>query len=206
MPPSFLYFDLGNVLLHFSHEQGFRQMAEVAGIEVAQVRAAIADIDLVARYERGEIASYEYYEIFCERTGTRPDYDALADAAGAIFTVNWPMKTVVANLAAAGHRLGILSNTCEIHWSYLSDGRYSTIPDLFEVAVQSNLVGAIKPEPKIYQAAAERAGVAPSEIFFTDDIPGHIAAARVAGFDAVQYTTTSALVTELRKRGVRFNY
>ena len=116
------------------------------------------------------------------------------------------MKAVLSHLAAAGHRLGLLSNTCDVHWNYLAHGRYSMIPEIFHVVALSNRIGAVKPEPKIYQAAAELAGVAPSEIFFTDDMPGHVAAARTAGFDAVQYTTTPAIVAELRKRGVRINY
>jgi len=206
MPPSLLYFDLGNVLLYFSHEQGCRQMALVAGVEVVRVREALCDADLQARYERGELTSRQFYDVFCQRTGTRPDYDALALAAGAIFSVNVPMKAVVTQLSAAGQRLGLLSNTCDVHWNYLANGRFSTIPELFDVVALSNRIGAVKPEPKIFQAAAELAGVAPGEIFFTDDIPGHVAAARAAGFDAVQYTTTPALVAELRQRGVRFNY
>ena len=31
MPPKFIYFDLGNVLLRFDHELACRQMAAVAG-------------------------------------------------------------------------------------------------------------------------------------------------------------------------------
>jgi HAD superfamily hydrolase (TIGR01509 family) len=87
-----------------------------------------------------------------------------------------------------------------------SNGRFATIPDLFETIALSYQIGAVKPEPRIFAAAAELAGVPPSEIFFVDDIPGHVAAARIAGFDAVQYTTTPALVIDLRQRGVRFNY
>ncbi len=206
MPPSFLYFDLGNVLLHFSHEQGIRQMAEVAGVDVAKVREAVYDVELQTRYERGELNGRQYFDIFCQRTGTRPDFDRLARAAGNIFTVNTSIKPILSSLAAAGHRLGLLSNTCDIHWDYLADGRYSTIPDIFETVVLSYKVGAVKPEPKIFQAAAEMACVPPAEIFFVNDIPGHVAAARAVGFDAVQYTTTPALVSELRHRGVRFNY
>ena len=65
---------------------------------------------------------------------------------------------------------------------------------------------ALKPEAKIYAAAAELAGVPPGEIFFCDDIMGHVTAARAAGFDAVQYTSTPALLAELYGRGVRLNY
>jgi glucose-1-phosphatase len=67
-------------------------------------------------------------------------------------------------------------------------------------------VGALKPEPKIYRAAAELAGVPPREIFFIDDIAGHVAAARQCGFDAVQYTTTPELVAALCQRGLKFNF
>jgi putative hydrolase of the HAD superfamily len=77
---------------------------------------------------------------------------------------------------------------------------------LFEVHALSYRIGAAKPEPAIFAAAAELAGVAPQEVFFTDDLPRHVAGARAAGFDAVQYTSTPQLVAELRARGARFNY
>ena len=67
-------------------------------------------------------------------------------------------------------------------------------------------VRAAKPDAAIFQAAAELAGVPPEEIFFTDDLAEHVAGAREAGFDAVQYTSTPRLVAELRDRGLRFNY
>ncbi len=54
--------------------------------------------------------------------------------------------------------------------------------------------------------AAELAEVHPEAIFYCDDIPDNVEAARRVGFDAVQYTDTPTLVSELRKRGVRFNY
>ena len=38
----FLYFDLGNVLLHFSHERACRQMAAVASTPEREVTALFA--------------------------------------------------------------------------------------------------------------------------------------------------------------------
>ncbi len=106
----------------------------------------------------------------------------------------------------AGYRLGILSNTCPGHWSYCYGGRYSLLNKGFEVYALSYELGACKPSPKIFRAAAELAGLPPGEIFFVDDIPGHVAGAREAGLDAVQYTTTPRLVADLRARGIEFNY
>ena len=38
----FIYFDLGNVLLHFSRERQFRQMAQVLGITAKEVAKLVA--------------------------------------------------------------------------------------------------------------------------------------------------------------------
>jgi HAD superfamily hydrolase (TIGR01509 family) len=202
----FIYFDMGNVLLLFDHALGCRHMAEVAGVPAEDVRRVLFDTGLELRYEAGELSTREFYDAFCEQIGAKPDYQALLRAAGDIFTVNASIVPVVAALHAAGNRLGLLSNTCEAHWDYIQQYRYSIISDMFDVITLSYEVHAMKPDRRIFAAAAEKAGVPPQEVFFTDDIAGHVAGARAAGFDAEQYTTTPELVRQLRKRGVRFNY
>lgn len=206
MVPKFIYFDLGNVLLYFDHALSSRQMAAAAGLTESQVREAVFDSGLQWDYEEGKLTSRQFFEEFCRRTNTRPDYEALSYAAGAIFRVNESIKPVLTQLYASGIPLGLLSNTCEMHWDYFASGRYSLIPEVFSAVALSFRIGAMKPEPKIYAAAAELAGVRPEEIFFMDDTAGHVAGARAFGFDAVQYTDTPTLVRDLHERGVRFNY
>jgi glucose-1-phosphatase len=65
-------------------------------------------------------------------------------------------------------------------------------------------VGAMKPSPKIYQAAIEAAQCAPEECFFTDDIPAYVEAAREHGIDAVQFQSCEQIQRELRTRGVEW--
>ena len=202
----FIYFDLGNVIALFDRERAFRQIAAVAGLTPEQVQTALFADGLSVRYERGELTSREFYEQFCRQIGRQPDYAALLHAASDIFELNFSLIPVVAGLEDAGYRLGILSNTSEIHWQFLCRQDYGILPGPFAVHALSYEIGALKPEPKIFQRAAELAGVPPSEIFFCDDISEHVAGARAAGFDAVVYTTTPLLVAELRKRGIRFNY
>lgn len=202
----FIYFDLGNVLAMFDREQAVRQVAAVARITPDAARTALFEHSLNHRYERGEISSREFYTEFCRATGAQPDYDALHHAAADIFQLNRSLIPVVMALEDAGLRLGILSNTSPCHWEFLLRQDYGILPRCFKVHALSFEIGAMKPEPKIYQAAAELAGVAPQEIFFCDDIAAHVSAAREAGFDAEPYTTTPALVADLRRRGVRFNY
>jgi putative hydrolase of the HAD superfamily len=205
MSVKFLYFDLGMVLLTFSVERMCRQMAEAAGITPTQVSQIIFDGDLQQRYERGEISSREFYEAFCREAGVRPDYGRLAAAASDIFELNGSIVPVVAQLRQARYRLGILSNTCENHWQHCFR-RFRLLGETFSVFALSYELKATKPQAAIFQAAARLAETPPGEIFFCDDIAGHVAGARAAGLDAVQYTSTPELVAELRKRGIRFNY
>ena len=203
--PKFLYFDLGMVLLKFDCAVMCRQMGEAAGIDSECVRRAVFDHPLQKEYESGRITTRAFYESFCATTSTRPNFEALLDAASDFFTLQTSMIPVIAQLHRAGHRLGILSNTCESHWEHCLR-RFRMFEELFEVYALSYRIGAAKPDAAIFEAAAQLAGVAPSEIFFTDDIFGHVAGARAAGFDAVLYTTTRQLVADLRARDVRFNY
>jgi putative hydrolase of the HAD superfamily len=205
MQPKFLYFDLGKVLLDFSVQQMCRQIGAAAGVPPAGVQEAIFASGLQADYETGRVSGRQFHETFCRRTGSRADYDALARAGSDIFTLNHSLVPVVAQLSQAGHRLGILSNTCESHWEHCFR-RYRILRECFSVYALSFRIGACKPDAAIFRAAAAMTGCRPEEIFYTDDMPGHVAGARAAGFDAVQFTTTPELVAELRKRGVAFNY
>ncbi len=204
MTPKFIYFDLGKVLVDFSFERMLRQMGEAAGIEPQQVQAVLA-AGLHEDYETGRLDSRAAHEVFCRQTGTRPDYEAFSLACNDIFTPIDSMLPVVAQLCQAGHHLGILSNTCEGHWNHCLR-RYNMLRELFSVHALSFEIGAVKPDAAIFRKAAELADCRPEEIFYSDDIAGHVAGARSAGFDAVVYESTSQLVDELRRRGVEFNY
>lgn len=206
MPPKFIYFDLGNVLLYFSHARMCRQMAQVAGVDEELVRHTLFDTGLEVAYERGDMTTHEFYERFCHAVDRRPPFDDLALAANDIFEVNPGMRPVLAALVGAGYRLGLLSNTNEMHYNFFADGRYAMIPDAFEQIVLSFRLRAMKPEPEIYATAAALAGVEPGEVFFTDDMLVNVEGACEAGFDAVQFTSVAQVAEDLRRRGIEFNY
>lgn len=203
--PKFIYFDLGRVLVHFDVAHMCRQIAAVAQVDSQRVFHALFDSHLQFRLERGEISDSEFYEDFCRLTDSRGDFEALAHAASDIFSFNTAILPVVAQLRAAGFRLGILSNTCHHHWEYCRQ-RFRALSDLFSIYTLSYRLGTAKPEPAIFATAAEQAGVAPQEILFIDDLLENVAAAETAGFQTAQYLSTPLLVTELRQRGLRFNY
>lgn len=205
MPPAFIYFDLGNVVLHFDHRRSARQMAEVAGVDESRVWEVVFEGDLHSVFERGHIGARDFYEAFCRETDSRPDFAALTEAGSAIFDLNATIVPLIAHLEDAGWRLGILSNTNESHWAYCVR-RFKIIPEAFDVTILSYEVHSMKPEPEIYQTAAQRAGVAADQIFFVDDREENVEGARQAGLDAVRYVNVADLARQLRARGVDSNF
>ena len=204
--PDFLYFDLGNVLLTFDHDRGCRQVGELTGVPADKVRQVVYENDLNHRYERGEISSQQFYDEFCEATSTKPDFDALMVAGSDIFDLNLPVMPLVTQLCAAGFPMGLLSNTCEAHWQFISGGRFKTLSNFFPLHVLSYEVQCSKPDEKIYQLAAEKAGVTPQQVFYVDDRQENVAGAVAVGFDAVLFRDAGQLAADLRERGVQFNY
>ncbi len=205
MQPKFIYFDLGKVIINFSVDRMLCQVGEVAGLTAEETRRVLFADGLMDRHESGKVSCRELYEEFCGAIGRRPDYQRLLAAAADIFEMNLPVLPIVAQLQQAGYRLGILSNTCETHWPFCYE-HYRVVADGFACYALSYEIGAMKPSGEVYRAAAELARVAPEEIFFVDDVAGHVEGARAAGFDAVQFTSAEQLARDLRCRGVRINY
>jgi FMN phosphatase YigB (HAD superfamily) len=96
MPPRFIYFDMGNVLFHFSHERQAAQVGQVAGVKAADVfelfyRNYRHQTGLHWAAERGETPPAEFHARFCDATGTRPDRTAFDMASNDIF---WPNHSI----------------------------------------------------------------------------------------------------------------
>ncbi len=202
MRPAFIFFDLGNVLFAFDRDRAFRQMAAVSGAPVAHVAAVVMDGGLQASLEAGRISWPEFHAEFGRRTGTACDPGELARAASDMFTLKADMIPVLAGLERIDCPFGILSNTCGIHWDHLRAGGWAPLTGAVSRIVLSHEVGATKPDPRIFAVAAEAAGVAPHDIFFTDDLPEHVAGARAVGWDAELFTSAGGLLAALHDRGM----
>lgn len=201
----FVFFDLGNVLIHFDLDQMLRQASEVTGVEVDKIVSALFDDGLHERFELGQLSVEEYQREFCDRIGCQPDLDELLRATTEFFHLNAGILPIISGLSQTRVPLGVLSNTCVTHWDYCCR-RYAFLRECFQLPLPSFEMGMLKPHKEIYDAAAIRAGVAPEEIFFTDDLIENVEGALAAGWDAVQFQGARQLAAELRERGVPMNF
>ena len=200
--PAFIYLDLGRVVVDFDNALAWQKVAAITGLAEADIEQFFTADDRPRRIETGLLAWDTLHAEFVRAMAVEVDVDALARAAGDIFTLRVEMLPVIAAIERAGVPLGILSNTCDIHWQHLLRCRYGILPGGISPLVLSYEVGAMKPHPSIYEAAVAKAGVPADRIFFCDDIPAHVEAARAAGWDAEVFTGARQLVEQLASRGV----
>lgn len=67
----------------------------------------------------------------------------------------------------------------------------------FDTIVASGDEGYVKPHPEIYEIAATRLGVLPSECVMIDDIAEYCEGARQVGMQAIQFLNTQQCITDL---------
>jgi epoxide hydrolase-like predicted phosphatase len=129
----------------------------------------------------GELLELEDRSRLIERMfgGVRPDERMLA---------------AVRNVRAAGFRTGLISNSMG-GASYDRD----LFPELFDGVVISGDVGMHKPQPEIFLLGAERAGVAPQQCVFVDDLRENCDGAEAVGMTVVLHRGADTTLPELER-------
>jgi 2-haloacid dehalogenase len=107
---------------------------------------------------------------------------------------------LVRRLAGREVPLYALTNFGAEFWSRARRGW--PIFDLFADVVVSGEEKVAKPDPEIFAIAERRFGHAPGELFFTDDSPANVAAARSRGWHAHLFEGAAALEAELVRQGL----
>lgn len=193
-------FDMGNVLVRFSHERMCEQIGRLCGRTGGEIAVILLQSGLQWDFERGRVSEAEFHRRFEEAAGRQVLLDDLRHAASDIFVPNDDVREVVLALKQAGHRLVLLSNTSIAHYEFIRS-RWDFL-DPFDELVLSYEVGAIKPEPAIFEAALAAIRCRPEEAFYTDDVPAYVEAGRSHGLDAEVFTTAVALRGCLAERGI----
>ncbi|HCS53821.1 HAD family phosphatase [Rubinisphaera sp.] len=175
-------FDMGKVLVHFSHDVMLEQMAVVCGCEAAELKTLLFDSGLLLEYERGLHDEPQMHSNLETALKRQLDRLQLEDAAARIFEPNEEMIPLLLELRDAGIPLVLLSNTSRIHFEFIRNS--FSILEHFDHFILSYEVQALKPDPAIYAHAVQAAGVSAEECFFTDDIMENIIAARACGIEA----------------------
>jgi len=193
-------FDLGNVLVRFSHTTMCSQIGALCGRSHEAIRDLLHDSGLQGKFEKGLLSAGKFHRELEALVGVNIDPGELQRAGSEIFTLIEPMPAILDALKASGHRLVLMSNTSVTHFEFIID-RFDVL-SRFDECVLSYKVGAVKPQPAIFRAAIKAIGCAPGECFYTDDIPEYVTAARTYGFQADVFTDPPTLLEQLARHDV----
>jgi FMN phosphatase YigB (HAD superfamily) len=173
-----LLVDFGGVLTS-NVFQSFAAFCEQRGVDADLVknlfRADEEARDLLVRLETGALDERGFEAGFAAKLRLEPD--GLIDG---LFGNIHPDEAMIAAVAAArraGLTTGLLSNS----WGRATD--YDSLGDIFDARVISSEEGMRKPDPRIYELAA--------------DLPFNLKPARAQGMTTIHHTDAATTIAEL---------
>lgn len=165
---------------------------------IRTLNATNPDDNAWARLERTEVSVEEFcrlYEQEAREAGGEIDArEVLACLSG---DVRPEMVEALRRIRERGLRQAMLTNNFV---GLEADDRSPHGPDLldlFDVVVESRVVGVRKPEPAFYEIACEHLAIRPSEAVFLDDLGVNLKPARAMGMTTIKVADPDEALAEL---------
>ncbi len=199
-------FDLGNVILPFEHRQIAVKLHEKSTEKEAFTPEQLFDVmfdlqnGLINPYEEGLMSSAEFLSNLKRQFRLDIDMNAFSNIWNPIFRDDPEVNKVIFYLKEKRYPLFLLSNTNELHFSYIMENY--PIVHWFDEWLLSFEVGAKKPKQRIYDAIFEKMDVKPSEVFYVDDISKYVETAQQLGLNGVVFRSAAQLWDFIQKNGI----
>lgn len=193
-------FDLGRVLVQVDVRRGlFHRVVDLLEADPEDVMERLKADPLFQEFNRGVLSPRAFHAAIAKATGLEIGFDDFARLWCDLFA---PMPGMEALLGEVADRatVGLLSDTDPLHWAHIA-GAYPWIGAIARPTL-SYEVGALKPDPVIYRAAARAVGRPPARCLFVDDLPGNVAGARAVGMQAIRFTDAATLRPALAALGL----
>jgi 2-haloacid dehalogenase len=193
-------FDIGRVLFHWQLGALFEKLIDDRE-ELDWFLANVVTEEWHFEHDRGRALA----DMVPERIALYPQYERHIRAYATRFneTVPGPVEgshELVERLTEAGVLLFCLTNFGDEFFAMFRPTQ--PIFDHFADIIVSGTEKVAKPEPRIYEIVEERSGRRGDALFFTDDNPANIAAAKARGWDAHLFTDAVSLEVQLVAAGL----
>jgi glucose-1-phosphatase len=191
-----VFFDLGGVIVRTEFQAPRQQLAEKLGMEYDDLNKIVFDSDSGLRASMGEITSADHWASVLQRLKRPPaELSLIRDEFFAGDIVDRTLVEYIRSLRGK-YKTGLISNA----WSDLRDFvAREKFDDAFDKMIISAEVGAMKPEPKIFQIALEQFGVKPKEAIFVDDFPANIEGCEKVGIKGALFKDAESTMQQLKK-------
>lgn len=218
MAPHAYLFDFGGVITT-SPFDNFARYEREHGLPVdfiRKVNSTDPDANAWAQLERSGVTPEEFDALFRAESAALGHPIPGADVLACLSTELRPRMVRAVEVLAANHPTALLTN------NFLSGGHADESADqpqdasgkgsagessgvrfnqsvlsLFDVVVESAVVGVRKPEPSFYEIACEQLDVEPEQCVFLDDLGINLKPARAMGMTTIKVTDEQSALDEL---------
>lgn len=200
-----VFWDFGGVLTASPFEafNRYEADADLPRDLIRRLNATNADTNAWARLERSDIGVEEFAEAF-EAEARAAGYDV--DGHRVLGCLSGELRSpMVEALRRCGEHLRCVCVTNNIRTGHgpgmaIDQPRAAAIAEvmaLFDVIVESSVVGVRKPEVRFYEIALERAGAVPGEVVYLDDLGVNLKPARALGMHTIKVADPDTALAEL---------
>ncbi len=190
-----VFFDLGGVILRTEFQTPRQQLADRLGMDYEDLSKIVFDSDSGLKASLGEIAADDHWASVIQRL-KRPaaEVPLIRDEFFAGDIVDRTLVEYIRSLRGK-YKTGLISNA----WSDLRDFVVrEKFDDAFDEMIISAEVGAMKPEPKIFQIALDKFGVKPREAVFVDDFYINIEGCEKVGIKGIHFKDAESTFQQLK--------
>lgn len=156
-------------------------------------------VPLYRAYACGRLTPEEFYERVRSLMGLTLAFPDFAAQWCAIFSPIPGMEELLREVAGRV-RVGLLSDTDPLHWAHIR--AHHPFVELIPTPTLSFEIGALKPAPETFLAAAAKVHLPAERCLFIDDLSGNVQGARAVGMDAIRFEGPASLHKALGARGI----
>ena len=178
-----IIFDFGDIFINLDKMGTYKAMAQLGVTEISEDM-----ISMYHQYEKGLISTIEFISFY---QGKFPELEKnqLVDAWNAVL-LDFPKSRLefLKELSESkNHRLFLLSNTNELHISWIQESlgnkMYTEFKNCFEQFYLSHEINFRKPDAEIYEFVLHKNNLKASETLFVDDLEENTMAAKNLGIN-----------------------
>jgi epoxide hydrolase-like predicted phosphatase len=186
-----IIFDLGGVLLRTADFSPRERLAAQLGMSRSALEQLIFGGELGGWVQKGEISLEEHWNNVRKQLDCSPDeFNTLIKVFFAEDKLDDELIDYIRELHRK-YKTALLSNATANLRQQIADKWH--FEDTFDELVISGEVGAVKPEPRIFEIALERLGVEAQQAVFVDDMLRNIEGAKQVGLWSIQFKTSQQI-------------
>jgi putative hydrolase of the HAD superfamily len=168
-----------------------------------QINSVDSDSNAWARFERGQINLVEFGDAFERESATSGHPVRGEDVIALLYGEVRPKMVTALRRCKLHFRNACLTNNVKTgggHGLPASEARareVTQVLSLFDLVIESSVVGARKPEPRFYQIALQQLEIEPSQAVYLDDLGINLKPARALGMKTIKVDTPEQALAEL---------